>query len=158
MTRGRFSYSFPIQNFDPDRMARASGRDLRISPKHSVELLREIRGMMLNDALKYLDDVIAKKRPVPMRRHNDSQGHKPGRGFGPGRYPVKVAKAVRKVLLNARNNAEQKGLDTDSLKIIHAAAHRGPVLRGYIPRAFGRATPFNEETTHIEIIVEEIRR
>ncbi len=156
MSRGRFSYSF--QNFDPERMARASGRDLRISPKHSVELLREIRGMMLNDALKYLDDVIAKKRPVPLRRFNDSQGHKPGKGFGPGRYPVKVAKAVKKVLLNAKNNAEQKGLDVDRLKIIHAAAHRGPVLRGYIPRAFGRATPFNEQTTHIEIVVEEIRR
>ena len=156
MSRGRFSYSF--QNFDPERMARASGRDLRISPKHSVELLREIRGMMLNDALRYLDDVIALKRPVPMKRHNDSQGHKPGRGFGPGRYPVKVAKAVKKVLLNAKNNAEQKGLDPDRLKIIHAAAHRGPVLRGYIPRAFGRATPFNEQTTHIEIVVEEIRR
>jgi len=156
MSRGRFSYSF--QNFDPERMARASGRDLRISPKHSVELLREIRGMMLNDALKYLDDVIAKKRPVPMKRFNDSQGHKPGKGFGPGRYPVKVAKAVKKILLNAKNNAEQKGLDVDRLKIIHAAAHRGPVLRGYIPRAFGRATPFNEQTTHIEIVVEEIRR
>jgi len=156
MSRGRFSYSF--QDFDPDRMARASGRDLRISPKHSVELLREIRGMMLNDALKYLDDVIALKRPVPMKRFNDSQGHKPGKGFGPGRYPVKVAKAVKKVLLNAKNNAEQKGLDPDRLKIIHAAAHRGPVLRGYIPRAFGRATPFNEQTTHIEIVVEEIRR
>ncbi|BAD85726.1 LSU ribosomal protein L22P [Thermococcus kodakarensis KOD1] len=156
MSRGRFSYSF--QNFDPERMARASGRDLRISPKHSVELLREIRGMMLNDALRYLDDVIAKKRPVPMKRFNDSQGHKPGKGFGPGRYPVKVAKAVKKILLNAKNNAEQKGLDVDRLKIIHAAAHRGPVLRGYIPRAFGRATPFNEQTTHIEIVVEEIRR
>ncbi|AJC71269.1 50S ribosomal protein L22 [Thermococcus guaymasensis DSM 11113] len=156
MSRGRFSYSF--QNFDPEKMARASGRDLRISPKHSVELLREIRGMMLNDALRYLDDVIAKKRPVPMRRFNDSQGHKPGRGFGPGRYPVKVAKAVKKILLNAKNNAEQKGLDVDRLRIIHAAAHRGPVLRGYIPRAFGRATPFNEQTTHIEIVVEEIRR
>ncbi|NJE03630.1 50S ribosomal protein L22 [Thermococcus sp. MV11] len=156
MSRGRFSYSF--QNFDPDRMARASGRDLRISPKHSVELLREIRGMMLNDALRYLDDVINLRRPVPMRRFNDSQGHKPGRGFGPGRYPVKVAKAVKKVLLNAKNNAEQKGLDPDRLRIIHAAAHRGPVLRGYIPRAFGRATPFNEQTTHIEIVVEEVRR
>ncbi|CAD5243584.1 50S ribosomal protein L22 [Thermococcus camini] len=156
MSRGRFSYSF--QNFDPEKMARASGRDLRISPKHSVELLREIRGMMVNDALRYLDDVIALKRPVPMKRHNDSQGHKPGRGFGPGRYPVKVAKAVKKVLLNAKNNAEQKGLDPDRLRIIHAAAHRGPVLRGYIPRAFGRATPFNEQTTHIEIVVEEIRR
>jgi len=156
MSKGRFSYSF--QGFDPDRMARASARDLRMSPKHSVELLREIRGMMLNDALRYLDDVIAMRRAVPMKRFNDSQGHKPGRGFGPGRYPVKVARRVKKVLLNAKNNAEQKGLDPDRLRIIHAAAHRGPVLRGYIPKAYGRATPFNEQTTHIEIVVEEIRR
>ncbi|MBO8174795.1 MAG: 50S ribosomal protein L22 [Thermococcus sp.] len=156
MPRGRFGYSF--QNFDPERMARASGRDLRISPKFSVEICREIKGMMLNDAIKFLDDVIAMRRPVPLRRFNDSQGHKRGKGFGPGRYPVKVAKAIKKVLLNAKNNAEQKGLDPDKLKIIHAAAHRGPVLRGYIPRAFGRATPFNEETTHIEIVVEEVRR
>ncbi|MCA6213232.1 50S ribosomal protein L22 [Thermococcus bergensis] len=152
----KFSYSF--QNFDPERMAKASGRDLRISPKLSIEVCREIKGMMLNDAIKLLDDVIAKRRPIPLRRFNDSQGHKKGKGFGPGRYPVKVAKEIKKILLNARNNAEQKGLDPDRLKIIHAAAHRGPVLRGYIPRAFGRATPFNEQTTHIEIVVEEIRR
>jgi len=156
MPRGRFGYSF--QNFDPERMARASGRDLRISPKFSVEVCREIRGMMLNDAIRFLDDVIELKKPVPLRRFNDSQGHKRGKGFGPGRYPVKVAKAIKKILLNAKNNAEQKGLDPDRLRIIHAAAHKGPVLRGYIPRAFGRATPFNEETTHIEIVVEEIRR
>nr|4V4N_AS Chain AS, 50S ribosomal protein L22P [Methanocaldococcus jannaschii] len=149
-------YSF--QNFDPKRMARASARDLRISPKLAVEVCRELRGMMLNDALRYLDDVIALKRPVPLKRYNDSQGHKPGKGFGPGRYPVKVAKAIKKVLLNVKNNAVQKGLDPDKLKIIHIAAHKGPVLRGWYPRAFGRATPFNEQTTHIEVVVEEIRR
>ncbi len=151
----KFSYSF--QNYDPDRMARASGRDLRISPKFSIELCREIRGMMLNDALKYIDDIIALRRPLPLRRFHDSQGHKPGKGFGPGRYPVKVARAMKKILLNVKNNAEQKGLDPDRLRIIHAAAHKGPVLRGYIPRAFGRATPFNQQTTHIEIVVEEVR-
>jgi len=155
MSKGRFAYSF--KDYDPDRMARASGRDLRISPKHSIELLREIRGMKFNDAIRYLDDVIAKRRPVPMKRFNDSQGHKPGRGFGPGRYPVKVAKAIKKVLLNAKNNAEQKGLDPDRLRIVHAAAQKGPVLRGYIPKAYGRATQFNEETTHVEIVVEERR-
>ncbi|CAB49259.1 50S ribosomal protein L22 [Pyrococcus abyssi] len=152
----RFDYSF--QNFDPERMARASGRDLRISPKLAVEVCRELRGMMLNDALRYLDDVIALRRPVPLKRYNDSQGHKPGKGFGPGRYPVKVAKAIKKVLLNAQNNAKQKGLDPDKLRIIHIAAHRGPVLRGWYPRAFGRPTPFNEQTTHIEVVVEEVRR
>jgi large subunit ribosomal protein L22 len=152
----KLGYSF--QNFDPERMARAHGRDLRVSPKFAIEVCREIKGMMVNDAIKYLEDVIALKRPVPIRRFNDSLGHKKGKGFGPGRYPVKVAKAILKILLNVKNNAEQKGLDPDRLKIIHAAAHKGPVLPGYIPRAFGRATAFNQQTTHVEIVVEEIRR
>ncbi len=155
MSKGRFSYSF--DDYDPDRMARASGRDLRMSPKHTVEILREIRGMKFNDAIAYLDDIIEKRRPVPLKRFNDSQGHKPGKGFGPGRYPVKVAKTIKKVLLSVKNNAEQKGLDPDRLRIIHAAAQKGPVIRGYIPRAYGRATAFNEETTHVEIVVEERR-
>ena len=149
------NYSF--QNFDPERMARALARDLRISPKHSIEVCNAIRGMMLNDAIKYLEDVINLRRPVPMRRFNDSQGHKRGKGFGPGRYPVKVSKAVLKLLHSVRNNAEQKGLDPDRLRIVHIKADRGPVLPGYIPRAFGRATQFNQQTTHLEVVVEEIR-
>lgn len=63
---------------------------------------------MLNDALRYLDDVIAKKRPVPMKRFNDSQGHKPGKGFGPGRYPVKVAKQSRRYSLTPRTTPSRR--------------------------------------------------
>ena len=148
-------YSF--KNFDPERMAKAQARDLRMSPKLSIEVCNAVRGMMVNDAIEYLEEVVSLKRAVPLRRFNDSQGHKRGKGFGPGRYPVKVSKAVIKLLHNVRNNAEQKGLDPDRLKIIHIKADRGPKLPGYIPRAFGRATQFNEQTTHLEVVVEEIR-
>ncbi|NHW44659.1 MAG: 50S ribosomal protein L22, partial [Candidatus Verstraetearchaeota archaeon] len=52
-------------------------------------------------------------------------------------------------------NAENKGLDVERLVIVHAAAHKGPVIRKYIPRAFGRATPFFQQLVHIEVAVKE---
>ncbi len=140
---------------DPARTAIAAGRDLRISYKAAVEVLREIRGRKLEDAERILRDVIALRRPIPFRRYHGKVGHRRGEGFGPGRYPVKVAKAVLRILENAKNNAEVKGLDTSRLWIVHASAHKGTKIRKYMPRAFGRATPYFEQLVHIEIAVEE---
>ena len=46
-------------------------------------------------------------------------------------------------------------MDTEKLFIEHISSHRGIVIRGYIPRAFGRMTPFNTPTTHIQIVLQE---
>ncbi len=140
---------------DPLTTAIASGRDLRISYKDAVEVLRAIRGKRVEDAKRILEDVIKLKRPVPYRTYHGKVGHRRGQGFGPGRYPVKAAKAILKVLENAIANAEYKGLDTERLWIVHAVAHKGPKIKKYIPRAFGRATPYFEQLVHIEIGVEE---
>ena len=69
--------------------------------------------------------------------------------------PVKAAEQVLKVLENAEANAEYKGMDTENLFIEHISSHRGVVLPGVIPRAFGRMTPFNTPTTHIQIVLQE---
>ncbi|HNR25262.1 MAG TPA: 50S ribosomal protein L22 [Methanobacteriaceae archaeon] len=139
-----------------EKTARASGRALQISPKHAVEICREIRGMYLDEAKEYLEDVIQKKRAVPFRRHNKKVGHRRGlTGWPAGRYPVKAAGEVLHVLENAEANAEYRGMDSENLKIIHISSHRGYVIRGYIPRAFGRATPFNTPTTHLQVVLAE---
>ncbi len=140
---------------DPLRTAIASGRDLRISYKAAVEVLNAIRGKKLDEAKSLLEDVIAKRRPIPFRRFHGKVAHRKGEGFGPGRYPVKAAKAILDVLLNAENNAEYKGLNIDNLWVVHAVAHKGPKVRKYIPRAFGRATPYFEQLVHVEIGLEE---
>src|SRR5512137_2973648 len=75
---------------------------------------------------------------------------------GPGRYPKKAALAILKVLESAQSNAEYKGLESDNMKVKLAAAHRGRIEKAYMPRAQGRSTPWNEQTTNIEIILEEI--
>ncbi len=150
----KFKYS--VYGLDPALTAKASGRDLRISPKAAREICSTIKGMMLYEAKELLEAVIALKKPIPFRRHKGKQAHKRDlRGWPAGRYPVKAAKAIMKILDNVETNAEQKGLDVDSLKIIHAAAHRGPVMKRYMPRAFGRATPKFRQLTHVEIVVKE---
>jgi len=72
-----------------------------------------------------------------------------------GRYPVKAAKHILKVLEGAEANAEYKGLDTERLRIIHASAYPGIKIKRYTPRAHGTATPKFETLCHIEIALEE---
>lgn len=138
------------------KTARAMAKSLKISPKHCVEICNAIRGMDVSKAKAYLEDVIDMKQSVPFKRHNKKVGHRKGqKGWPSGRYPVKAAAEVLKVLVNAEANAEYKGMDTEKLVIEHISSHRGVVIRGAIPRAFGRVTPFNTPTTHIQIVVQE---
>ncbi len=140
----------------PKNTARAIGRELRISVKHSIEIAREVRGMMVEDALEYLERVIEKKQPVAFKRHNRYIAHKKGKGFGPGRYPVNAARAFIRILEDAQNNAIYKGLNSEEMVIRHIAAQRGRVYKGWRPRARGRSSPKNRVTANIEVILEEI--
>ena len=138
-----------------DNTARAIGRELPISWKDSVEICREIRGLFLEDAKELLEGVITLKRPMHMRRYSKHAPHKKGKGFGPGRYPVKAAQNILKALEGAEGNAEYKGLDPENMFIIHVAANRGITYQGWKPRARGRSAPWNSETVNVEIILQE---
>ena len=141
---------------DKSKTAKALGRSLKISPKHAIEICNKIRGMKIEKAEAYLEDVIEMKTAVPFKRHNKKVGHKRGiKGWPTGRYPVKAAKQILDILKNAEANAEYKGLDTENLKIMHISSHRGYIIRGWTPRAFGRASPFNTPTTHVQIVLGE---
>jgi large subunit ribosomal protein L22 len=124
-----------------------------MSPKKTYEVLNAIRGLDLDRARHVLEDAIALKRAIPFRRYNQETAHK--RGVGPGRYPKKVCEAVMGVLANAEANAEFQGLDTDRLFVKVAASSRGRIQKANMPRAQGRATPWNEQTTHVEIVLGE---
>ncbi|HTP55549.1 MAG TPA: 50S ribosomal protein L22 [Thermoplasmata archaeon] len=136
-------------------VARARGVEVPISPKKTYEVLNAIRGLPLARARAFLEDVTAHRRAVPFRRYNQETAHK--RGIGPGRYPEKVAEHVLKVLTNAQENAEYEGLDTDRLFVKVAASARGRIRKASMPRAHGRATAWNEQTTHIEIVLGEAK-
>ena len=147
---------YAYNNEDDSKTARAMGKTIKISPKHSVEICRAIRGMKVAKAKTYLDEVIEMKKAVPFKRHNKKVGHrKKLQGWPSGRYPVKAATQILKILKNSEANAEYKGMDIENLKIIHISSHKGLVIKGRIPRAFGRVTPFNTPTTHIHVVLGE---
>ncbi len=136
-------------------VARARGVELPMSPKKTYEVLNAIRGLPVARARIVLEDAVAMRRAIPFRRYNQETAHH--RGTGPGRYAVKVARNVLSVLANAEENAEYEGLDADRLFVKVAACARGRIRKAMMPRAQGRSTAWNEQTTNVEIVLAELK-
>ena len=152
----KWGYSIVAEELDPEKTAKASGREVRVSHKSAREVCRTVKGMMLSNAKTYLQDVLEKKKSIPFRRYTKKLGHRRGmeKTFA-GRYPIKAVEQVLNVIEAAEANAENKGLDVDRLRVMHAAAYQGMKIKRYTPRAHGRASPKYDTTTHIEIVLDE---
>ena len=152
----KWGYSIITEDLDPEKTAKASGREIRVSHKNTREVCRTIKGMTLAHVKEYLRNVIDKKQPVPFTRFKKKAGHRHGleKAFA-GRYPIKAAKKVLAVIESAEANAENKGLDVDRLYILHAAAYPGMKIKRFTPRAHGRSSPKYDTLTHIEIVLDE---
>ncbi len=152
----KWGYSITSEELDPEKTVKASAREVRVSHKSAREVCRTVKGMMLPKAKDYLRDVIAYKKPVPFKRFTKKLGHRHGleKAFV-GKYPIKAAKHVLKLLEGAEANAENKGLDIERMRITHAAISKGMMNKRYKPRAQGRATPRFENLCHIEVALEE---
>ena len=149
-------WGYSITELDPEKTVKASGRELKVSPKHAREVCKTIKGMKLDQAKEFLQQVMEKKTPVPFRRYKKKVGHRHGmqKAYA-GRYPVKAAQKILRVLEGAEINAEFKGLDVERLRIIHASAYPGMKIKRYIERSSGRASPRFETLCHVELVLEE---
>lgn len=143
------NYSFEGK---PEKTARAAATNSRVSHKSAIEITRTIKGMKLDKAKAYLMDVLAKTKAIPFKKFTRDIPHKPGAGMAAGRYPVKAAEEVKKLLENAEANADNKGLDTKKLVVKNASANKGGsrIYRGH--RSFGRR---RAKSANIQITVEE---
>lgn len=139
-----YKYSTKIE----ENEAKAVGIALPISKKFSIEVCDQIRGKQIEKAKQFLEQVIALKRPVPLKRFNRDQTHK--RGMAAGRFPVKCCKEILKLLKSAEANAQFKGLSSASIVIKYISAQHGPkVMR------VGRKRRIQAKRTHVEIILAE---
>ncbi len=153
-----WGYSFTEGKYDADRLAKASGRDIRVKPKHAREICAVIKGMKVDQAKVFLEKVIRLEQSVPFRRAKKKTAHrhdlKQFKWYA-GRYPRKTAARIYEILTSVESNAEYKGLDIDLCRIIHAATHRGRIIKRYMSRARGRSTSKFKYLSHIEIIIYE---
>ena len=149
-------YKISVFGLDADRTAIATGRNMRISPKHAREICRELKGKYLETAQEYLEQVIKKEKSVPFRRYRKKVPHRRDlKNWPTGRYPQKAAKEILRVLENAEQNSSFKGLEVSRLRITHMAAQRGRKIRGFTPRAQGRSSPSHQTLTHVEVVLTE---
>lgn len=148
----RWGYSY--QGLREEKIAKASLREVDVSPKWSRELCRALLGLTINQARSLCEDIINFKRPIHYKRYNKNRGHRRGLG-SPGGFPVKAAKLFSKLLDSLEANAEFKGLDPEKMKIVHAVAYKGRKIYKTIPRAFGRSTPYIKQLVHVELVAEE---
>ena len=151
MTRFNYSYEY----YDPVNYVRASIREKAMSHKHAREIGVAIKGMRVESAHMFLLRVVNKESAVPFRRYKNQVGHRSDPGVMAGRYPQKAAAAVIGLLENLEANAEFKGLDLDRLIIVNVTVHKGTIMKRFIPRAMGRATPKNDARIHVEVVAKE---
>ena len=71
---------------------------------------------------------------------------------GPGKYPVKAAGIIKKLLESVESNAQFKGLNTSNLIIKHIKADFASR-----PWHFGRQRRRKMKRTNIEVVVEEVK-
>jgi len=147
-----FAYSQKIK--DESKIAKGMGTGLNMSFKHSVAICDKLRRMMLHDAIKLLESVVALEKTIPFKRFRKGIGHRKGLGKDNiAKYPKKASAEVLKVLRGVEANADYKGLDSEKLKLVHILAQKGIARRRVKPK--GRWQPWKSQLVHIQAIAEE---
>jgi len=69
--------------------------------------------------------------------------------------PKRASKVILKLLESAKAAALSKKLDLNKLYVKNITVDQGPMLKRYLPRARGMATPIQKKMSHITVILEE---
>ena len=142
-------YTYATKEFG-ENMARAAGVALPLSTKQCVEICNWLRGKSLSKAKEMLSSVIKMETAVPYRRFNKNVGHKKGKGIAAGRFPIKAATTLLKLLEAVEANAQYKGLNTANLVITHICSQRAARAWHY-----GRHRGRKMKRTSVELVVQE---
>ncbi len=107
----------------------ASAKHIKMSARKIRLVIDVVRGLGVNEALDQL-------------RFINKWAAKP------------VAKLINSAVANAENSFE---LDKNNLFIKEIKADEGQVLRRWMPKAHGRATPIRKRTSHISLMLAEVK-
>ena len=112
-----------------DMRPRAVARYVRISSRKVRIVIDLIRGKQVSEALAILKFTPKSASPV-----------------------------VEKLLKSAIANAEYKGLNKDDLYVAEVYADQGPTLKRMMPRAKGSGAMILKRSSHITVVLDEIKK
>jgi large subunit ribosomal protein L22 len=106
--------------------AQAHAQGIRISARKVRVLADQIRGKSVDHALTFL--AFQQRAGAPI---------------------------LKKAIDSAVANADQKKMDLDKLVVVDIQIDKAGMLRRYLPRAHGRATPIRKQQSHIHVRLAE---
>jgi len=136
----------------------AKAFDLRVHFKNTYETAKAIKGMLLDKAISYLEQVLRHERCVPFTKYDGATGRTAqAKEFGltHGRWPEKSVKVVLSLLQNAKSNAESKRLNVDKLVVSNCQVNQAVKGRRRTFRAHGRINAYMSSNCHVQIRCEE---
>jgi ribosomal protein L22 len=114
----------------------------RLSTKVSMAICDFVRGKKISDAISELEQVLLKKKAVPMKGEIP---HRKGKMMS-GRYPVVASKEFIILLKSLQANAVQH--EVENPVIVEAIANKGS-------RPYGRFGKVKRKRTHIKLVAAE---
>ncbi len=106
--------------------AKAIGRFLRVSPRKTRLVARNVVGLGVEDAINLLRFT-----------------------------PNKPAGVLLNVMKSAVANATSMAVNVDTMFVKEVLVNEGPAWKRFMPRAQGRATRIRKRTSHITVILAE---
>ena len=123
-----------------------NGIGFPISAKYSVAICRFIKRKKIETAIEELEEVLKKKRAIPMRGEIPHQKGLKKFASGSGKYPKKATEQFIKILKNLQANANVNGL---AEPIITTA------IANFASRPFGKFGRWRRKRAHVKIIATE---
>lgn len=100
----------------------ARGDSLRISTKHAIAICKIIKGKSPDAAIKRLEEVVLKKRVIPMAGREVA--HQKGKGIAGAKFPKKASLEIIKMIKQVKANAIINGIE--NLIITKAMSNKAP--------------------------------
>ena len=121
--------------------AKVNASNLPLSTKYSAAICKFIKNKEIKKAVEELNQVIEKKKPIPMKGEYPHQ-----KGIMSGKYPVKAAKEFRTLLRSLGANAAENGLEKPVVKVAIANKGQRPMAK------FGM---WERKRTHLTLVAKE---
>lgn len=144
---------------DPANTVKSCLHNVKVSFKKTRETCSTLRGRTVEGCIEYLQNVIAKKECVPMRRYRYGVHSTPqARAFDgkyactKGRWPLSSCQTMLRIMENVKANAVQKSINVSDLVIKMVSVNRAPIIHGRCFRAHGRVNAFNKSPCHIQVV------
>ncbi|MDD5022840.1 MAG: 50S ribosomal protein L22 [Candidatus ainarchaeum sp.] len=145
------SYSYTIKE-NPESYAFARVEGVDASFKDLSEVCGRLNNLAVERALELLDKFSTGEFPVLYKSHNKKLGHRRELGGAKGRYPIKAAKIVMKLLKSVIANANTRGLIEPYL-IVHLSANKKMNYPRMSPKGMRKKSDY--ETARVEIVIRE---